>query len=110
MLRSPGADKIGEFSMTDKRLSKITKFMAETMYDENVGGAYGNIHIALGKAFHSCYRGDSARLSRAGWRRLGFNDSVVHQDMVSTRPVTVTAHFKNGRTTVIYKNGQFLLG
>jgi leucyl aminopeptidase (aminopeptidase T) len=28
--------QVGEFSLTDARTSKITKFMAETLFDENV--------------------------------------------------------------------------
>src|SRR3989344_59333 len=52
MIATPNADKVGEFSLTDKRFSRITKFMAETLFDENVGGKYGNTHIALGNAYH----------------------------------------------------------
>jgi len=37
MIAIEDANKIGEFSMTDRRLSKITRFMAETLYDENIG-------------------------------------------------------------------------
>ena len=42
MIATKGANKIGEYSLTDKRHSRITKFMAETLYDENMGGPYGN--------------------------------------------------------------------
>jgi aminopeptidase len=54
MLNTPGGNKLGEFSLTDARLSKITKFMAEILYDENTGGKYGNTHVALGSAFRDC--------------------------------------------------------
>ena len=43
-----GAGKVGEFSLTDKRFSRINRFMANTLFDENYGGKYGNCHIALG--------------------------------------------------------------
>jgi aminopeptidase len=36
MIAVENANKIGEFSLTDRRTSRITKFMAETLYDENV--------------------------------------------------------------------------
>ncbi len=36
MIAQKDANKAGEFSLTDKRLSRITKFMGETLYDENV--------------------------------------------------------------------------
>ncbi|MFZ2886990.1 MAG: aminopeptidase, partial [Minisyncoccia bacterium] len=42
MIATPGANQIGEYSLTDRRHSRITKFMAETLYDENVGGPQGN--------------------------------------------------------------------
>ena len=41
--------------------------------------------------------------------KLGFNDSSVHTDIVSTTRRTVTAHLKNGKTKVIYKDGEFVL-
>jgi len=37
MISQKDANKAGEFSLTDSRLSRITKFMGETLYDENVG-------------------------------------------------------------------------
>lgn len=109
MIETEGADKIGEFSLTDKRFSRITKFMAETLYDENVGGPFGNTHIALGAAYHDCYSGDKSKVKKADWKKLGFNDSSVHTDIVSTKDRTVTAILKNGKEKVIYKDGKFCL-
>ncbi|MCD8528056.1 MAG: aminopeptidase [Candidatus Pacebacteria bacterium] len=107
MIASKNADKIGEFSMTDKRFSRITRFMAETLYDENVGGEHGNTHIALGSAYHDCYAGNPAKVSKKEWEKLGYNDSPIHTDIVSTTPRTITAHFHNGKTQVIYKDGMY---
>ncbi len=107
MIRTPGGNKVGEFSMTDRRFSNITKFMAETLYDENIGGPNGNMHIALGKSFHECYGGNITQQTKKDWDRLGFNDSSVHQDMVSTVPRTITAILKSGKETIIYKDGMF---
>jgi aminopeptidase len=99
MIATKNADKVGEFSLTDKRFSKITHFMAETLFDENIGGAHGNTHIALGKAFANCCKSNS--------KRQGLNDSVVHTDIISTTPRTVTAFLTNGNKKIIYSNGQF---
>lgn len=107
MIATKDADKIGEFSLTDRRFSRITKFMAETLYDENRGGPHGNTHIALGKSYHDCYSGDPGTVSAEDWERLGFNDSSVHTDIISTAPRTVTAYLKDGRKRVIYRNGRF---
>lgn len=109
MIATPNADKVGEFSMTDRRFSKITKFMAETLFDENVGGKNGNTHIALGSALHKAYTGNLTKMSKKDWADLGFNDSSVHTDIVSTTPRTVTAILKDGKEKVIYRNGMFTL-
>lgn len=107
MIATENADKMGEYSLTDKRLSRITHFMAETLYDENVGGPHGNTHLALGKSYQDCYTQDPGELSPEDWERLGFNDSSVHTDIISTAPRTVTAHMKDGSKKIIYKNGMF---
>jgi len=109
MIATKGANKIGEYSLTDKRHSRITKFMAETLFDENMGGPYGNSHIALGMSYRDTYAGDVSKLTDRDAKRLGFNDSSVHTDVVSTTDRTVTAHLKDGSTKVIYKNGMFVL-
>lgn len=109
MIATPNADKVGEFSMTDKRFSRITKFMAETLFDENVGGEHGNTHIALGNSYHDCYAGDPSKPTKAQWAKMGYNTSSVHTDMVSTAPRTVTAYLKNGKTKVVYKDGKYVL-
>jgi len=109
MIATEGADRIGEFSLTDKRFSRITRFMAQTLYDENAGGAFGNTHIALGRAYHDAYDGDPSTLSSARWEELGFNASSVHTDVVSTSDRIVTAQLRDGGERVIYRDGEFAL-
>ncbi|MEK7194433.1 MAG: aminopeptidase [Patescibacteria group bacterium] len=109
MIATKDANKIGEYSLTDRRFSRITRFMAETLYDENIGGTNGNTHLALGMAYKSCYKGNPSKVSKKEWERLGYNDSSVHTDIISTSPRTVTAYLPNGKAKVIYKNGQFTL-
>lgn len=109
MVATPGADRVGEFSLTDKRHSRITKFMAETLYDENIGGPQGNTHIALGASYPDCYAGDVSTFTPAQRLKLGYNDSSVHTDMVSTAPRTVTAHLRDGSQKIIYADGRFTL-
>lgn len=109
MIATPGADKVGEFSMTDKRHSRITKFMAETLYDENMGGAQGNTHVALGSSFPDAYAGDMKKLNKKLQAKLGFNDSSVHTDIITTTKRRVTAHLHDGSQKIIYDNGQFVL-
>lgn len=109
MIKTRNTDKIGEFSLTDSRHSRITKFMAETLFDENVGGPQGNTHIALGMAYKDCYAGDSSTLSKKDWKELGFNDSAIHTDIVSTTERTVTATLVDGKEKVIYQDGEFVI-
>ncbi len=109
MLKTPGADRVGEFSLTDKRHSRITKFMATTLYDENMGGPQGNTHIALGASYPDCYAGDVSKFTPKMREKLGYNDSSVHTDIISTAKRTVTAHLKDGTQKIIYANGQFTL-
>ncbi len=109
MLKTPGGNMIGEVSLTDARHSRITKFMAETLYDENMGGRYGNTHIALGSAFREGYLGEPVPTNDDEWAKVGFNNSVVHSDIISTTDRTVTATLKDGTEKVIYKKGQFTI-
>lgn len=109
IVKRKNADKIGEYSLTDKRSSRITKFMANTLYDENIGGPYGNTHLALGKSYHDTYDGDPGTVSKAEWKRLGFNDSGEHTDIISTEDRTVTATLTDGTEKVIYADGTFLV-
>lgn len=109
MLKVENADRIGEFSLTDRRLSRITKFMGETLFDENVGGEYGNTHMALGSAYKDSYPGDPSEITEEGWKQLGYNESVIHTDIVATSKRTVTATLPNGEKKVIYKDGEFLI-
>lgn len=109
MIAAENADKVGEFSLTDSRFSRITKFMGETLYDENVGGENGNTHIAVGSAYKDSYTGDPSTISKEQWAEMGYNDSVVHTDIVATSNRTVTAILKDGSEKIIYKDGQFQL-
>lgn len=109
MLKTKNADKIGEYSLTDKRMSRITHVMAETLFDENIGGPFGNTHLAVGMAYKDCYDGDPSKVSKAEWKRLGYNDSTEHTDMVSTTDRTVTAVLPDGSKKIIYKDGMFVL-
>lgn len=107
MLRVQGADRVGEYSLTDARLSRITKFMADALYDENLGGKEGNTHLALGLAYQDCYAGDPAKVEKQQWQRLGFNDSAIHTDIISTTKRQVTAYLKDGSSRVLYRDGKF---
>ncbi|MCU0563192.1 MAG: aminopeptidase [Desulfobacterales bacterium] len=102
-----GAAQVGEFSLTDRRLSPIDRFMANTLFDENFGGAQGNVHIALGSSYANTYAGDRRRLTGARKSALGFNDSALHWDLVNTERKRVTAFLRDGTRLTIYEDGEF---
>lgn len=109
MIARKDANKVGEFSLTDKRLSKITKFMANTLFDENIGGTYGNTHIAIGMSYKDAFDGDLKTVSKKELDQLGFNNiyCAEHCDMMSTEDRTVTAYLADGTSQVIYRKGSF---
>jgi aminopeptidase len=102
-----GASQLGEYSLTDRRFSRIDKFMADTLFDENHGGKHGNCHVAIGNAYTDTYTGDASKLNEAAKKRLGYNDSAVHWDLINTEDKKVTATLKNGKKVTIYEKGQF---
>ena len=107
LIKRKNADKIGEYSLTDARLSRINHFMANTLFDENMGGAYGNTHLALGMSYKDSYVGDPGKPSKQKWASMGFNSSAEHMDNISTEDRTVTAFLTNGQKQVIYRKGRF---
>lgn len=103
----PGAARLGEFSLTDRRFSRISAFMANTLFDENYGGPHGNCHVALGAAYGDAFAGKPVDLTPALKRRLGFNDSALHWDLVNTADKRVSARLRTGGTLTLYENGCF---
>lgn len=104
----PGATRVGEFALVDRRFSPITRFMADPLYDENLGGPHGSCHIALGQAYANTYSG-SAPLTQERAEGLGFNHSALHWDLVSAEPREVFALLDGGGKECIYRDGQFTL-
>jgi len=109
LIKQKNADKIGEYSLTDKRYSRIKAFMANTLYDENIGGKWGNTHLAVGTSYHDAYTGDVGAMKDKDWARLGFNESPEHTDLLATSRRSVEATMRDGTTKLIYQDGIFLL-
>ena len=107
MATDNGASRIGEYSLTDRRFSRIDRFMADTLFDENHGGRHGNCHVAVGDSYCDTYAGDISKLTKEKKEALGYNNSAVHWDMINTEDKKVTATLKNGKKVAIYEKGQF---
>ena len=67
----------------------------------------GNCHIALGSSYSDTYDGEPAKLTKEIKRKLGFNDSALHWDIVNTEKKVVTAVLATGKKVIIYENGMF---
>lgn len=107
MATDEGASQIGEYSLTDRRFSKIDKFMADTLFDENHGGKNGNCHVAVGSSYADTFNGDVKTLTKEKKEELGYNSSAIHWDMINTENKKVTATLKNGKKVTIYEDGEF---
>ncbi|QGY41686.1 aminopeptidase [Pseudodesulfovibrio cashew] len=104
-----GARRVGEFSLTDKRFSRVDKFMAHTLLDENFGGEHGNCHIALGGSVLESFTVPTEMLTPELEYEFGLNSSDMHWDLVNTQPKRVTARLGSGEPRLIYENGSFRL-
>ncbi len=102
-----GANRVGEFSLTDRRFSRIDRFMANTLFDENYGGEHGNCHLAVGSSYSNSFDGPPESLTKAAKEGLGFNDSALHWDLVNTESKRVMAALSSGERVVIYDDGEF---
>lgn len=60
-------------------------------------------------AYKDAFTGDIATTSKEEWEERGYNDSVVHTDIMSTTDRTVTATLEDGSLKVIYEKGQFVV-
>ena len=110
MVKIEWMDHLWEFSLTDARISKITHFMAETLFDENVWWEYGNTHVALWRGFDECYAGDKSQLDDPKFKKsIWLNMSPEPVDVISTAPRKVIWTLGNGEEIIIYENGKFLI-
>jgi len=99
LLQRNGANRIGEFALTDKRLSAIRQALpGSIMFMENIGGTG---HIALGNGYPKCFNDPQNTPDR--------NESVIHHDLVFNGDCTITATLRDGSQQIIWKAGQFTL-
>ena len=110
MIKIEWMDHVWEFSLTDTRMSKITHFMAEVLFDENIWWKYGNTHIALWRWFEECYFGDKSELDNPEFKKsIWLNMSPEHVDVISTAPRKVIWILPDGKEILIYKDWKFAI-
>ena len=110
MIQIEWMDRLWEFSLTDARVSKITRFMAETLFDENVWWKYGNTHVALWLWFDECYAWDKSKLDSPKFKKsIWLNMSAEHVDVISTARRKAIGFLKDWTEILIYKDGKFMI-
>jgi aminopeptidase len=110
MIKIEWMDHLWEFSLTDARISRITRFMAETLFDENVWWEYGNTHVALWTWFDECYAGDKSKLDDKEFKKsIWLNFSAEHVDVISTAPRDAIWILPDGKEILIYKDWKFMI-
>jgi aminopeptidase len=110
MIKIEWMDHVWEFSLTDSRISRITHFMAETLYNENIWWEYGNTHIALWRWFDDCYIWDKNKLDDPEFKKsIWLNVSPEHVDVISTAKREVIWILQDGKELLIYKDWKFTI-
>jgi aminopeptidase len=110
MVKIEWMDHLWEFSLTDARMSKITHFMAESLFDENVWWKYWNTHVALWIWFDECYAWDRSKLDNPEYKKsIWLNYSAEHVDVISTARRKVVWTLQDGNEILIYEDGRFLI-
>ena len=110
MIKIEWMDHLWEFSLTDGRISKITHFMAETLFDENMWWEYWNTHVALWTWFDECYAWDKSKLDDSEFKKsIWLNASPEHVDVISTAKRKVIWTLQDGSELLIYEDGKFLI-
>ena len=110
MVKIEWMDHLWEISLTDARISRITQFMAEPLFDENVWWEYGNTHVALWLWFDECYAWDQSKLDNLEFKKsIWLNFSAEHVDVISTAPRKAVWILSNWEEILIYENGKFMI-
>ena len=101
-----GTLSLGEVALIGKNspISKSGILFYNTLFDENA-----SCHLALGKAYPTTVK-NGDKLSIAELKRKGVNDSVEHVDfMIGTPDLSVTGISYDGKETVIFKDGEWII-
>ena len=99
-----GASYLGECALVPYHspISESGLLFYNTLFDENAA-----CHIALGTGFVNCIR-DYDRYSLEDCRKMGINDSMIHEDlMIGTPDLHITAHTRDGRDVPVFRDGDW---
>lgn len=101
-----GSRRLGEIALVDRHspIAQAGVVFQNTLLDENAA-----CHMALGFAYPDCVEGGGA-LEESQYEEFGLNNSRQHHDvMISTPRTEVRARLRDGSTTEIIVEGEFVL-
>ena len=99
-----GSAYLGECALVpyDSPIQNSGLLFYNTLFDENAA-----CHLALGMGFADTIRG-YAEKSLEECRKLGVNDSMIHEDfMIGTADMQIDALCQNGQTVPIFRDGNW---
>lgn len=99
-----GAAYLGECALVpyDSPIQNSGLLFYETLFDENAA-----CHLALGMGFADTIR-DYANYTLDECRKLGINDSMIHEDfMIGAEDLDIDAHTRDGKTVPIFRHGNW---
>ncbi len=99
-----GSAYLGECALVpyDSPIQNSGLLFYNTLFDENAA-----CHLALGMGFADTIRGYADK-TLDECRKLGVNDSMVHEDfMIGTADMSIDALCENGQTTPIFRSGNW---
>ena len=99
-----GSAYLGECALVpyDSPIQNSGLLFYNTLFDENAA-----CHLALGMGFADTIRGYADK-TLDECRKLGVNDSMVHEDfMIGTADMSIDVLCENGQTTPIFRSGNW---
>lgn len=99
-----GAAYLGECALVpyDSPIRNSGILFYNTLFDENAA-----CHLAFGEGFSNCIK-DYDKYSLEECRKLGINDSMVHEDfMIGSRDLDITGICEDGSEIPIFRNGNW---
>ena len=99
-----GAAYLGECALVpyDSPIRNSEILFYNTLFDENAA-----CHLAFGEGFSNCIK-DYDKYSLEECRKLGINDSMVHEDfMIGSRDLDITGVCEDGSKIQIFRNGNW---
>ncbi|MBO7148234.1 MAG: aminopeptidase, partial [Clostridia bacterium] len=99
-----GAAYLGECALVpyDSPIRNSEILFYNTLFDENAA-----CHLAFGEGFSNCIK-DYDKYSLEECRKLGINDSMVHEDfMIGSRDLDITGICEDGSEIPIFRNGNW---